>query len=335
MTDPIRVAVVGAGAIAQVAHLPVLAKLKGVELAAVCDNDYAKASALGARFGIRDVYDDIEDLLTYAHPDVVAVCTPNHLHEVHVIAALSAGAHVLAERPLAMNLEGVQKILAARERTGRVICVGMNQRYRSDVQAVRGFLQGGELGDLNAMRGGWYTFRPSPSIRGWRERGAEAGGGAMLDLALPLIDLGLFLAGRPNPTHVTATISRDENRGLEDSGCALIGFESGLSLFVDVSWHYVGDSEQFWFDLRGSKGVAEVSPLRVFKELNGQAVNVTPTGAAGRESVFTTSYRAEWAHFLAVVRGEVPAPDLKEQLTLHHILAAVYRSAQEGRDVSL
>src|SRR5204863_9508916 len=73
--------------------------------------------------------------------------------------------------------------------------VGMNHRFRSDVQAVRGFLAGGDLGGLQAIRSGWYTFQPSRQQLGWRLRRAEAGGRAFLVLGLQLLDLGLSLAG--------------------------------------------------------------------------------------------------------------------------------------------
>jgi len=90
VNDSIRVGVLGAGGIAQVAHLPVLRRLPGAEVAAICDNDLGKAQALAARFDVKDTYDDIEEVLRYANVDVVVVCTPNHLHEIHATAALAA-----------------------------------------------------------------------------------------------------------------------------------------------------------------------------------------------------------------------------------------------------
>src|SRR3989441_7794050 len=101
---------------------------------------------------------------------VVAICTPNHLHEIHVVSALAAGAHVLCERPLALTLAGVERVLQASEKYGRRVMVGMNHRFRSDVQAVRGFLAGGDIGVLQAIRCGWDTFQPSRKLVAWGPR---------------------------------------------------------------------------------------------------------------------------------------------------------------------
>jgi len=323
--------------VAQVAHLPVLRKIAGIEIAAICDSDVSKAQALAARFDVRDAYDDIEDVLRYVKPDAVALCTPNHLHEIHVVAALSAGVHVLCERPLALTLEGVERVLKASEKYGKRVMVGMNHRFRADVQAVRGFLAGGELGTVDMIRGGWFTFQPSTARQqlGWRLRRAQAGGGAMLDLGLPLIDLGLWLAGWPIPKRVTAHMMGGNRETVEEMGMALVVCENGLSIGIAVSWRHLGRGERFWFEMVGKKGTADLAPLRVYKEIHGVPTDVTPTGASGRETPFSQSYRAEWTYFLAVIRGDVNAPPPKDQLLLQRVLEAVYRSADEGRDILL
>ena len=335
MSDPIRIAVIGAGAIAQVAHLPALRKISGVEIAAICDNDLSKAQALAARFEVKDTYDDIEEVLKYADADAAVICTPNHLHEIHVVAALSAGLHVLCERPLSLSSHGVENVLKASERYGKRVLVGMNHRFRSDVQVVRGFLAGGEIGTLDAVRAGWYAFQPSRQMIPWRLRRQEAGGGALLDLGLPLLDLALWLAGWPIPRRVSAHAVRRSADGVEDMGAALVVCESGVSISVDVSWRHMGEGERFWFDLVGKNGSAAINPLRVFKEVHGTPTDVTPTGASGRETQFTQSYRAEWTYFLAVLRGDVNAPPPKDQIAVQRVLEAVYRSVEEGRDVVL
>jgi predicted dehydrogenase len=336
MSDPIRVGIIGAGAITQVAHLPVLRKLKGVEVVGICDADLPKARALAERFQVRDAYADIEELLEYDDLDAVAICTPNHLHEPHVVAALSAGVHVLVERPLALNLTGAQRLLRQAEKRERLLAVGMNHRYRADVQLVRSFLQSGELGKVESIRGSWHVFRPKRAQLGWRQRRDEAGGGAMLDLGHAILDLGLWLANNPRPVRVSASLhGSDSARGVETSGSAFVICEGGLSMFLDVTWHHVGEGERFGLGVRAAKGSAGINPLHVWKELHGVPTNVAPTGAISRENAFTASYRAEWAHFLAVLRGEAKPFNNAEQLTLHRILDAIYKSAAEGKDVDL
>src|SRR3954468_6149780 len=123
MADAMKIGIVGAGAIAQLAHLPVLAKMRGAELVAICDNDRLKARALADRFGVPDTFTDIEDLLELDQLDAVVVATPNHLHEPHVLSALAAKMHVLCERPLALNARGVERILAASQRVGKKVLV--------------------------------------------------------------------------------------------------------------------------------------------------------------------------------------------------------------------
>ncbi|GIW51457.1 MAG: oxidoreductase [Gemmatimonadales bacterium] len=336
MNGELTVGVVGAGAIVQVAHLPVLSRMPEVRVVGICDNDVVKARAVAARFGVPRVYEDIEDLLEDADPEVVAVCTPNHLHEIHVRTALSAGKHVLCERPLALSAAGVESIISARDKAGRVVMVGMNHRFRSDVQALRTYLRTGELGAITGVRCGWYAFRPSGEGSTWRQRRERAGGGALLDLGLSLVDLALWLTGCPKPKRVSAHLDRDGGDSeVEEAGCALIVCEGDLSIIADVSRRYVGEQERFWFEITGRLGSAKIHPLRIFREIRGVPTNVTPSGAASREDAFTTSYRAEWAHFAAMVRGRVERSDLLDQVVLHRVMEALYRSAQEGRDIAL
>ena len=332
--ERLKVGIVGGGAIAQVAHLPVLKKVRSVEVQAICDTDLPKARALGDRFGIKDAHDDIEEMLRYEELDAVVICSPNHLHESHILAALSADKHVLVEKPLAMSATSAQRIVRAAEKRNRVLMVGMNHRYRPDVQIVRSFVQSGELGTIESIRGSWHVFRSGRTPLGWRQRREQAGGGAMLDLGLTILDLGLWLGGSPPPARVSACLDRS-GRAVEQSGSAFVVCENGTSIFVDVTWHHIGEGERFGVGLRGSKGSAGINPLNVWKELHGMAVDVSPTGSGSRENAFTASYRAEWAHFEAAIAGDAKVAPLQEHLMLHKILDAVYKSADDGRDVAL
>ena len=122
---------------------------------------------------------------------------------------------------------------------------------------------------------------------------------------------------------------------MEQSGSAFVVCESGMSIFVDVTWRHIGEGERFGVGLRCSKGMAGVNPLKVWKEFHGVPTDVSPTGSVSRENPFNASFRAQWAHFQAAIAGEAKVGSLDEQVTLHKVLDAVYRSAQDGRDVAL
>jgi predicted dehydrogenase len=331
MKPNIRVGVVGAGAIAQLAHLPLLSKMRGAQLVALCDNDRPKARALADRFEIPDVFTDIEDLLEFDELDAVVVATPNHLHEPHVLAALAAKVHVLCERPLSLTARGVERILTAANRVDRKVFVANNHRFRSDVQALDRFLRGGELGKLTGIRSGVY--QPRMRHEGWRARRAEAGGGAFLDQGLPMVDLAMWLADYPAPVRVWAHMDRPRGTAVEESALVTLECESGVAFTFDISWAYVGYDERWWFETLSSRGSARLAPLRVVKELNSKPTDVSPGGAAARESSFNQSYRAELAHFLSVVREETPYEAPSDQIILHKVIEAAYRSADEGKEV--
>jgi predicted dehydrogenase len=333
MKPQVRIGIVGVGAITQLAHLPALSRLRGAEVVALCDNDGPKAAALAERFGVPDVVTDIEDLLEL-DMDAVIVATPNHLHEPHVLSALRAGVNVLCERPVALTTRGVERILAAAERSGRKLVVGTNHRFRSDVQQLARFLEGGELGQMLAVRAGDYRFRHAAG--GWRLSRAEAGGGAFLEQGLAQLDLALWLADFPKIARVTAIADSPRGTsGVEDSMFTHIESAAGLSIVIDTTWNYVGQEERWWFEVLCARGSARLSPLRVVKELNGRPVDVSPTGAAARESAFLQSYRAELAHFVAVVQGESRYEAPADQVLVHRLVEAIYRSADEEKEIRL
>ena len=289
-SERLRVGVIGGGAIAQVAHLPVLKKIKNVEVQAICDTDLPKARALADRFGVNDAFDDIEELLRYESLDAVVICSPNHLHESHILAALSADLHVLVEKPLAMSATSAQKILRGVEKRNRVVMVGMNHRYRPDVQIVRSFVQSGELGTIESVRGSWHVFRPGRTQLGWRQRRDQAGGGAMLDLGLSILDLGLWLGGSPTPTRVSASLDpvgpRSRGGAVRQRLCDLRERD------VDLRGRDLASPRRRRALRCGTprqQGHGRHQPAQRLEGAARVAVDVSPTGSVSRENAFTAS----------------------------------------------
>lgn len=332
MTDRLRLGIVGAGAVTQVGHLPALKKVKEIEVAGICDNDLAKARALGDRFDIPVVHSDIAELVEYAPLDALLICSPSHLHESHVLTALAAKLHVVVERPVALATQGVQRIVAAAKKRDRIVMAGVSQRYRPDIQMIRSFIQSGELGDLESIRAWWFLARAGRASLGWRQRREQSGGGAMMDLGHALLDLSLWLSGFPEVERVSAVFP-EKGKGVEPSGTALVVLKGGAAIHLDTTWRFVGPGERFGLALRASRGSARIAPLAIWKDFHGVARDVSTAGAHSRETPFLLGLRALWAHFVAAVRGDAAAPDIAEQATTLRVMDAIYDSAESGRDV--
>lgn len=330
----VRIGLIGVGAVPQTAYLPVLSKMKGARVVALCDSDGPKTHAIAERFGVPDVFTDIDELLELEQMDAVIISTPNHLHEPHALAVLRAKVHLLCGRPLALSVRGVERILAAAAKADKIVHVDNHNRFRADTQALDRFLHGGELGRPVGIRAG--AFQRKRMLGDWRYRRAEAGGGSFMELGYPLLDLALWFADFPDPVRVSAQMQRGRGAGtVEDAMLVHIECAGGLSISLDTNWNYMGLEDRFWFEVLASAGNGQLAPLRVMKELNGRAVNVSPSGATAREIAYYQSHRAQLAHFVAVVSGAVPYEPPTEQVIVHRVLEAVYKSAEDGKEVRL
>ena len=126
----IRIGVVGCGMVAQAMHLPYLSELRDrFELAAVADPSLIVREALAARYGVPGVHADYRGLLDAGGLEAVLIASPHATHAPAVLAALEAGLHVFVEKPLCISLADADRIIAARDRTRKVVQVGFMKRH--------------------------------------------------------------------------------------------------------------------------------------------------------------------------------------------------------------
>jgi predicted dehydrogenase len=333
--DPVRVAVLGTGAISQIVYLPILAERPDVHLVAVADVDRHKARALADRFKVARVASD-EELFRDSELEAVIVCTPNHLHESQAIAALEGGKHVLVERPVALTFAGVARLQEAAAHAQKKVVAAMMHRYRPDVAALASFVTGGELGRIYSAHGAWLNRRIPVQRLTWRQRRQEGGGGALMDLGVPALDLCLWMLGYPALSCVKAKLAVGEYE-VEDAATVLVESAAGVAVTVDVSWSYFAGEDFHYTRILGTEGSASLAPLQVYKQLGGRPLDVTPRQPLprGGENPYMNAYRREIDHFLRAVKGESEAPFPSEQAHLMALIAAAYRSAEEGREVML
>jgi predicted dehydrogenase len=333
----VRIALVGAGHVAQVAHIPAYKKNLDVELVAVVDDDPVKAQRICAQFGFAEWYEDISEMLKRSDVDAVDICTPNYLHAPMSIAALRSGRHVLCEKPLARNMAEATRMVATAEENNRVLMVAMNNRFREDAKVLNRFVMGKELGDVHFVKAGWLRNAGEWKDRRWFTERTKAGGGALLDLGTALMDLAMWSAGLRKPTRVMcATFGGKRRAGVEDAACAMIRFAGGAALMLEVSWNLREPRTNSYLHIYGQKGAAMLNPLQVHKDIQGVLVNVTPAIEASGHHYFKESYRHEINHFVECVqRKKKPLTPGKEALTVISIVDAMYESAASGREVAL
>lgn len=335
---PVRIGLLGAGAVAQTAHLPVYRRFRKAELVALCDNEPGKLRALRERTGVEHATASLDEFLALPDLDAVDICLPSHQHRDAVIRCLEAGKHVLCEKPLGLTASEVDDILAVHEKSGRQLVVGMNNRYRDDSILLRRFLQDGALGDVFHARAGWIKRRERLKSNAWQYDRARSGGGVVMDLGIQLLDLVLWLCGYPRPRRVSATFHYHMPEiEVEDTAVITLSCEGGMTVSLDVSWHFLVDDEDYdhYLELYGTSGSGLLNPLRVFQHMHGNLVNVTPQSQRRIGNIYMESYERELAFFAGVVAGGEKAPPLTEQRTLARVLDAVRRSADEGREVRL
>jgi|SRR5687767_5563758 len=335
MAENLRVGLLGLGAIAQVVHLPVLHSLEGVELAGVCDVDRSKATAIASRFGIPRVYKSDDEVFRDPDLDAVAICTPSYLHHTQTIAALQGNKHVLVEKPLAIKADDASAVLKVAEGTDRKLMVAMNNRYRPDIQALRPFVKGGELGNIFLVRGAWLNKKVRVVRPTWRHRKETAGGGAMMDLGVQTLDLAMWFLDFPQARSVFAHMHPGEGMEVEDSAAVIVRLQNGSAVSLSLSWGLVAERDRHYMRLLGTRGSGNIQPLAVYKEIEHGMLDVTPQVPPGRENMYTASYRDELTDFVQTALGNRPYSPPAEQVQLMKIVAAAYQSDRERREVEL
>src|SRR5690554_1736637 len=131
MRDKLRVGIVGTGGIARGNHIPAWMALEDTEIVAICDTDPEAAAAGEKLTGVEKehIYEDYEKMFEAEDLDVVDVCTPNCVHMPPTVAALEAGCHVFVEKPVAISADEVRQMIAARDKSQKLLCVTQNMRF--------------------------------------------------------------------------------------------------------------------------------------------------------------------------------------------------------------
>ena len=191
----LRLGFIGCGHATSELHLPALRHVPEVEVLALADVDDQRLQAAGDRFRVSARYRNSADLLDDPRIEAVAVCVPPQQHVDLALAVLDAGKHLFVEKPLALSLADCDRLI---ERASQSRCksqVGFNLRQHALVRQARKIIQGGELGEVEALRSCFTAAtRRQRDLPAWRNQ-RESGGGVLTEIATHHFDLWRFLLG--------------------------------------------------------------------------------------------------------------------------------------------
>ena len=228
-----KVAIVGTGGIARI-HARAIEYLGGT-IVGVCGSSLASAEA----FGAAKPYDDLRRLLSDQRPDVVHVCTPNHLHMNQVLTSFDAGAHVICEKPIATSIADAKRMIEASEKSGRIGAVMYHNRGYPLVQLMRERIARGEVGRLLRIGGCYQNDEGlSPNRFSWHYVSKQVGRSfAMMDIGVHWLDLAEHVSGR-SICEITAQFSTHHPKrvwsGKPGHGPRPQGRDLGNGVEVDV-----------------------------------------------------------------------------------------------------
>ncbi len=234
--EKLRWGLVGCGDIAEKRVAPALRDLPNCELAAVSRARFPLAEAFAKKFGARAWYRDWRELVTDTEVDAVYVATPVRLHAEQTIAAAEAGKHVLTEKPMAMDTDECDRMIAACRANDVRLGVAYYRRFYPVIGRIKEIINSGEIGQtVVAQINAFEWFDPPPDHpRRWLIDKEQAGGGPMFDFGCHRIEILRHLFGEV--AHVSSIVSnRFFHRDVEDTAVALFQFEQGASGTLTVT----------------------------------------------------------------------------------------------------
>ncbi len=343
----LRIGILGCGPISQFAHLESAQKGRNVVLQAVCDADADLARRFGSFYDAISIYTDYDRMLADPEVEAIVIGISDAFHVPAAIKALSAGKHVLCEKPIAMSVEEAEELKGHVERSGLVLRIGHMLRFDPGIQAAHEFATG-EMGSLLALKA-WYCdsthrYTMTDAVQPVPRTGAKALKPAgdqkadrqryfMLAHGSHLVDLARYLAG---------PIKSVQARLLERFGahCWFVDteFENGalghldLTLPVRMDWHE-------GFQLYGENGSAigkifnpwyyKSSEVDIFRESTASSERVL--GADGH------FYRRQLEGFADVVLTGVPmnGASIEDGVASVRAMVAIGQSVRSGKPVDL
>ena len=357
MDKKVRIGVIGCGGIANGKHLPAYSKNKDAELVAFCDIVVERAEKANAQYGNENtkVYTDYKELLKDKTIDAVLVLTHNSEHCRITVDALDAGKHVVCEKPMAMNYEEAKKMIEARDRNGKILTIGYQNRFCADNLYLKKQAQKGAFGEIYYAEAIAIRRRAVPTWGVFIDE-EKQGGGPLIDIGTHALDLTLWVMDNYKPKYCVGTTYHKLNNQtqtgnawgdwdpekftVEDSAFGFVVMENGATINLESSWALnITDVREAVTTVCGTKAGAtlpDAGKITINGVNNGRQYVTEPSMTAGGAAFFDGKGQDDPAYleakqWIEAVKNDTEPCVLPEQAyCVTRILEGIYESAKTG-----
>ncbi len=258
----LKVAIIGCGMIANSAHIPAYKNFpECFEIAAICDVFEKAAKETAEANGIPNYFTDASEMIEKIKPDLVSVCAPNMLHKQYTMLALSLGANVICEKPLAFTYADAAEMFELAKKQGKLLMACQSMRFTPDRIAAKELIDKGVLGTPYYCEFSRIRRRGIPTWGTFHIK-EKSGGGALIDIGVHMLDAAIWLMGNPEVISVSGSTFKKlhhepgtlkssgaltgnvanirkfdpDEMNVEDFACGSVSFANGAELNFKVAW---------------------------------------------------------------------------------------------------
>ncbi|OGV48226.1 MAG: oxidoreductase [Lentisphaerae bacterium GWF2_52_8] len=336
-----NVALVGCGRIAS-SHFESLKFLShDCHLTAVCDCVPVRAAEAAEKYGAK-AYTDYDKMLKEAEADIVAIATPSGMHPEMGVKAAMAGKHVISEKPMAVSLEGADKLIKACHDAKVSLFVVKQNRLNPTMQLLKRAVMKGRFGNIYAIHVNVFWQRPQSyyDLAPWR--GTKVmDGGAFLNQASHYVDSLHWLGGEIiSVSGYLGTLARKIET--EDTGSAILRFASGAFGSMNVTMLTYPKNLEGSITVLGENGTVRVGGVAINQIQHWEFSDYDDDDGLIEKSnynppnVYGHGHIPYYKNVFAALRGEqTPETDGNEGRKSLEVILAIYKSSEEGRSISL
>mgnify|MGYP002626653541 CR=1 FL=1 len=355
MKKKINVAVIGCGTIANSAHIPAYMDSPVAEIKYFCDIIPEKADAAVKKYGCGKAVYNYKEILDDPELDAVSVCTHNDMHSVISIDFMMHGKDVLCEKPAARILSEALEMEKVSYETGRILSIGVCNRYSNAVNRIKNMIENGDLGEVYHVYASFRAHRSIPGLGGDFTNFACSGGGALIDWGVHYLDLIMYCLRDPqvltcsgeafcklgvdmkNYTYESmwAEDTSDKENGVydvDDSVVGLVRTDKAVISFNGAWAQNIGVNETY-IDFMGDKGGIRLQyggGFVYYTARDGKLIEMKPT------IPMNAIHRSEVLDFAdCVCRGERNRNDIRYAVGTSKIMQAIYDSSAAHKEIEL